>query len=69
MPNLDGTGPRGEGRMTGCGRGYCVVPVSAPKEELGYLESQERALQVQLSQTRARIRAVKALEKDGNVRS
>jgi len=25
MPGFDGTGPRGEGAMTGGGRGYCVV--------------------------------------------
>ncbi len=24
MPNLDGTGPRGMGRMSGRGRGYCA---------------------------------------------
>ncbi len=28
MPGFDGTGPRGEGPMTGGGRGYCVVPAS-----------------------------------------
>src|SRR4030042_3938728 len=26
MPGFDGTGPRGQGPMTGGGRGYCVVP-------------------------------------------
>lgn len=26
MPNFDGTGPRGEGAMTGGGRGYCAMP-------------------------------------------
>jgi len=25
MPGLDGTGPRGEGPMTGRGEGYCAV--------------------------------------------
>lgn len=25
MPSFDGTGPRGQGRMTGGGRGYCIV--------------------------------------------
>jgi hypothetical protein len=25
MPNKDGTGPRGQGAMTGGGRGYCAV--------------------------------------------
>ena len=28
MPGFDGTGPRGEGPMTGGGRGYCAVPLS-----------------------------------------
>jgi hypothetical protein len=27
MPNFDGTGPMGQGPMTGRGMGYCVVPV------------------------------------------
>ena len=26
MPGYDGTGPRGEGPMTGGARGYCVLP-------------------------------------------
>ncbi len=30
MPGFDGTGPRGEGPMTGWGRGYCVRPVNQP---------------------------------------
>ena len=28
MPNFDGTGPRGMGKMTGRGMGFCVMPVS-----------------------------------------
>jgi len=28
MPGFDGTGPRGEGSMTGGGRGFCVSDVS-----------------------------------------
>lgn len=27
MPGFDGTGPRGQGAMTGAGRGYCAMPV------------------------------------------
>ncbi len=27
MPGFDGTGPRGQGAMTGGSRGYCVMPV------------------------------------------
>jgi len=28
MPGFDGTGPRGQGPMTGGGRGYCAVPLA-----------------------------------------
>ncbi|MCM8900248.1 DUF5320 domain-containing protein [Caldicoprobacter algeriensis] len=28
MPGFDGTGPLGQGPMTGRGRGYCVVPLN-----------------------------------------
>ncbi|MBM7582719.1 hypothetical protein JOD02_001576 [Caldicoprobacter guelmensis] len=28
MPGFDGTGPLGQGPMTGGGRGYCVVPLN-----------------------------------------
>lgn len=34
MPRLDGTGPRGEGPMTGWGMGYCVVS-AAPERRIG----------------------------------
>jgi hypothetical protein len=27
MPGFDGTGPLGQGQLTGGGRGFCVVPV------------------------------------------
>jgi len=59
MPNFDGTGPRGKGPMTGCGRGYCVLPISTPEEELVFLKSQAQALQAQLKQVRARIKGLK----------
>jgi hypothetical protein len=29
MPRLDGTGPMGQGAMTGGGRGYCAVTVNS----------------------------------------
>jgi len=28
MPGFDGTGPRGDGPVTGGGRGYCVRPLA-----------------------------------------
>jgi len=58
MPNFDGTGTRRKGPMTGCGRGYCVLPISTP-EELVFLKSQAQALQAQLKQVRAKIKGVK----------
>jgi len=36
MPRLDGTGPRGEGPMTGWGRGYCTGYVN-PTLSSGYV--------------------------------
>jgi len=30
MPRFDGTGPRGEGPMTGRGEGYCVLELPGP---------------------------------------
>jgi hypothetical protein len=59
MPNFDGTGPSGKGPMTGCGRGYCVLPISTPEQELDFLRNQAQALQAQLKQIRTRIGRVK----------
>ena len=37
MPGFDGTGPLGQGPLTGSGRGYCIVPLdSKSKVPLGY---------------------------------
>lgn len=33
MPGFDGTGPYGEGNMTGRGRGYCLVPLDELNKE------------------------------------
>lgn len=38
MPDFDGTGPRGEGPLTGCGRGYCIIPLS-PEQEICFFET------------------------------
>lgn len=35
MPNFDGTGPRGQGQMTGGGRGYCAVPLDGTVRYFG----------------------------------
>lgn len=34
MPRFDGTGPKGEGEMTGRGRGYCIVPFEDVKSPI-----------------------------------
>ncbi|MFA5015478.1 MAG: DUF5320 domain-containing protein [Actinomycetota bacterium] len=31
MPGFDGTGPLGQGPLTGGGRGYCIAPISSDK--------------------------------------
>lgn len=33
MPGFDGTGPRGEGPITGRGEGYCVLVLPRPGQE------------------------------------
>jgi hypothetical protein len=38
MPNRDGTGPEGKGPMTGCGRGYCVIPINTPEKGLTFFK-------------------------------
>jgi hypothetical protein len=35
MPGFDGTGPRGQGAMTGGGRGYCAMPVGETEKQFG----------------------------------
>ncbi|MDD5567954.1 MAG: DUF5320 domain-containing protein [Candidatus Omnitrophica bacterium] len=35
MPGFDGTGPRGQGAMTGGGRGYCAMSVGEAKRQFG----------------------------------
>jgi len=59
MPNFDGTGPNGKGPMTGCGRGYCVIPISSSERELDFWTNQAQVLQAQLKQIRTRIKGVK----------
>lgn len=42
MPRFDGTGPRGEGPLTGRGQGYCAVSKPASGEPYGYAGLQGR---------------------------
>lgn len=62
MPNFDGTGPEAKGPMTGCGRGYCVIPISTTEQELNILRNQAEILELQLTSIRTRINAVKTFK-------
>ena len=59
MPNKDGTGPSGQGAMTGGCRGDCILPLSTPAEELDFLNKRAKALQAELKYIRTRINGVK----------
>jgi predicted CoA-binding protein len=69
MPGFDGTGPRGMGPMTGCGRGYCVIPLNTPEQEHDFLKSQAKALREELEQIEARIDRLELLRAEPAVRS
>ena len=56
MPGFNGTGPRGMGPMTGCGMGYCVIPLSTREEELDYLKKRAQVRRGELEQIEVRIR-------------
>jgi hypothetical protein len=68
MPNFDGTGPNGKGPMTGRGRGYCVLPITIPEQELDFLKNQEQVLEEQLKQIKARVRGLSTIKKVGHAR-
>ena len=69
MPGFDGTGPRGRGPMTGGGRGFCVVPLSAPQQELDFLKNQSQALREQLEQIETRIKDMEITRAKSTLRS
>jgi len=58
MPKLNGTGPRGEGPMTGRGSGFCVIPLNTTEKELNFLKTQEQTLRKQLKNVMTRMRRV-----------
>lgn len=55
MPRFDGTGPGGQGPMTGRGNGYCAMRLPGPKQEIDYLRRQARVLEMQLNNIRVRL--------------
>lgn len=60
MPKLDGTGPGGNGPMTGRGGGYCIIPLNTTEQELKFLKNQEQALNRQLKHVGNRIRHIES---------
>ncbi len=58
MPKRDGTGPYGNGPMSGKGDGICIIPLDESPQEIKFLKSRERALQQQLQFTRDRIKLI-----------
>jgi len=68
MPNYDGTGPEGKGPMTGCGKGYCVIPLNNSEQELDFLNKQERVLEAQLKQIKTRIKLIKPTKEVNHAR-
>lgn len=48
MPRFDGTGPRGQGPMTGRGEGYCAVKLPAPGQA-SYGYAGQRGIPVRLT--------------------
>ncbi len=69
MPGFDGTGPRGRGPMTGGGRGFCAVPLSAPQQELDFFKNQSQALREQLEQIETRIKDMEITRAKSALRS
>jgi hypothetical protein len=55
MPKRDGTGPYGNGPMTGRGDGPCIIPLNTTGQELEFLKKRELALEKQLQYVRDRI--------------
>jgi len=49
MPNFDGTGPRGEGPLTGSGHGYCVILLD-PEKEKEYLKKRSQLICEQIKE-------------------
>ena len=60
MSRFDGTGPSGEGPMTRCGRGYCVVPLNTPEQNLAFLRNQEQVIKQQLKNVKTRIKFIES---------
>jgi hypothetical protein len=48
--------------MTGCGMGYCAIPLSTREEELDYLKKLAQAVRRELGQSEVRIRKLEEPE-------
>ncbi len=69
MPAFDGTGPRGQGPMTGRGLGPCGLGMRrgrrfvSPRNELAALEEEEKMLEEELAMIREEKSALKGQKK------
>ncbi|MBN1375355.1 MAG: DUF5320 domain-containing protein [Dehalococcoidia bacterium] len=62
MPGFDGTGPAGKGPMTGCGMGYCAIPLNTPRQEKNFLLYRSKILINQIEQLEKRIKELEQSE-------
>jgi hypothetical protein len=57
MPGFDGTGPQGQGPMTGRGEGYCAIPLDrTPRTPYGYAGLQGRPVPLYRQRWTCRVR-------------
>jgi hypothetical protein len=58
MPKRDGTGPSGNGSMTGRGDGSCIVPLNTTKQKIEFLKKRDQYLKKQRQNIKNRIKCV-----------
>jgi hypothetical protein len=65
MPGLDGTGPRGNGPMTGGGEGFCIVALGKSEQEITELKNRAGLMQEHLKNIKKRIKELERSNKPG----
>ncbi|MBN1934590.1 MAG: DUF5320 domain-containing protein [Anaerolineae bacterium] len=61
MPGFDGTGPRGEGPLTGRGEGHCALVLPGPGDQdvvYGYAGQQGIPVQMEMPQSPSRRQSI-----------
>ena len=66
MPNFDGTGPRGEGPLTGCGRGYCIIPLNL-EQEIEFLRKRSQLIHEEIKELKDIEARIEELERSKEV--